>query len=157
MKTRKPTEICITIDTEFSIGGNFDNPRLSPIAEPIVLGTIDGKEHGLGFLLDSFAEFGARATFFVEALQTAYFGDEPMGTIAKRIAQAGHDVQLHLHPCWVHYEAAAESSPSGRRTIRARVEPTASWNTFSEPVSRHFPVGGSPPRSPSGPEILKSI
>ena len=104
MKLGKPTEVCITVDTEFSIGGNFDNPELSPVAEPIVLGAVDGKEHGLGFLLDSFSAFGVRATFFVEALQTAYFGDEPMGGIARRIIQAGQDVQLHLHPCWLHYE-----------------------------------------------------
>jgi hypothetical protein len=107
MNTPKPTEVCITIDTEFSIGGNFEDPGLMPIAEPVVLGPVAGKEQALGFLLDSFAEFGVRATFFVEALQTAYFGDEPMGTIARRIAQAGHDVQLHLHPCWLHYQTAA--------------------------------------------------
>jgi len=79
MKPAKPIEVCITVDTEFSIGGNFKNPELSPVAEPIVLGAVDGKEHGLGFLLDSFSAFGVQATFFVEALQTAYFGDEPMG------------------------------------------------------------------------------
>ncbi|MGB3745233.1 MAG: hypothetical protein WBD11_12015, partial [Xanthobacteraceae bacterium] len=68
----------------------------TPVAEPMVLGSVGGK--GLGFFLESLAEFGARATFFVETLQTAYFGDEPMGGIARRIAAAGHDVQLHLHP-----------------------------------------------------------
>jgi hypothetical protein len=113
MKTRKKTEVCITIDTEFSIGGNFENPELPPIAEPIVLGSIGGEEHGLGFLLDSFAEFGVQATFFVEALQTAYFGNEPMGSIARRIAEAGHDVQLHLHPCWLHYDAGSEVGLGG--------------------------------------------
>jgi hypothetical protein len=107
MNVRKPTEVCITIDTEFSIGGNFADPELTPIGEPIVLGTVGCKEHGLGFLLDSFSEFGVQATFFVEALQAAYFGDEPMGRIARRIADAGHDVQLHLHPCWLHYETVA--------------------------------------------------
>jgi hypothetical protein len=76
-----------------------------------VLGAVDGKEHGLGFLLESFSKFGVQATFFVEALQAAYFGDEPMGGIARRIAQAGHDVQLHLHPCWLHYESAATQEP----------------------------------------------
>jgi len=107
----KPTEVCLTVDTEFSIGGNFDNPELPPVAEPMVLGKIDGKEHGLGCLLGLLSEFGVRATFFVEALQTAYFGDELMGTIARRIADAGHDVQLHLHPCWPHYEAAPTQAP----------------------------------------------
>lgn len=104
VSARRPTEICITIDTEFSIGGNFADPRLAPVAEPIVLGEVGGKEHGLGFLLDRLCGSGARATFFVEALQTAYFGDEPMGAIARRIAAAGQDVQLHLHPCWLAYE-----------------------------------------------------
>ena len=88
MKSPKPTEVCFSVDTEFSIGGNFEDPNLSPIAERMVLGTIDGKEHRLGFLLDVFRKFGVQATFFVEALQAAYFGDEPMGGIARRIAQA---------------------------------------------------------------------
>ena len=79
MNTRKPIEVCITIDTEFSIGGNFEDPALTPVAEPMVLGSVGGKEQGLGFLLESLAEFGVRATFFVETLQTAYFGNEPMG------------------------------------------------------------------------------
>lgn len=111
MKARKPTEICITVDTEFTIGGNFYDPELLPVAEPIVLGEIDGEEHGLGFLINSFADVGVRGTFFVEALQTAYFGDEPMARIAERIAGAGHDLQLHLHPCWLHYEASAQPGP----------------------------------------------
>jgi hypothetical protein len=108
-KTHRQTEICITVDTEFSIVGNFENPEFTPIAEPIVLGRVGEREEGLGFLLDGFAEFGVQATFFVEALQTAYFGDEPMGSIARRIAEAGHDVQLHLHPCWLHYDAVARA------------------------------------------------
>jgi hypothetical protein len=113
MRDRKPIEVCITVDTEFSIGGNFRNPEMAPIAKPIVLGTIGGQEHGLGFILDSLAEFGICATFFVETLQTAYFGDEPMREIARRIGAAGHDVQLHLHPCWLHYDAPAKRGWDG--------------------------------------------
>src|SRR5260370_2589505 len=122
MNTRKPIEVCITIDTEFSIGGNFENPALTPVAEPIVLGSVGGKEEGLGFLLDSFAEFGIRATFFVETLQTAYFGDEPMGGIARRIAAAGHDVQLHLHPCWLHYEETEGPKPAPHDSCAGRTD-----------------------------------
>jgi hypothetical protein len=43
----------MTIDTEFSIGGNFADEQMLPVAEPIVLGSVGGREHGLGFLLDS--------------------------------------------------------------------------------------------------------
>ena len=36
-----------------------------------------------------------------------------MGEIARRIADAGHDLQLHLHPCWLHYEASAQLGSKG--------------------------------------------
>jgi hypothetical protein len=103
---------------------------LAPVAEPIVLGSVDGKEEGLGYLLDSFAEFGVHATFFVEALQTAYFGDEPMGGIARRISAAGHDVQLHLHPCWLHYERTEGPRPAPNDSCAGRTD--AELNYFFE-------------------------
>ena len=95
------TQICITIDTEFSIGGAFADPEArTPIGEPNVTCAVGGREQGLGFLLDTFARHGIPATFFVEALQTVWFGDAPMAAIVRRILDAGQDVQLHLHPCW---------------------------------------------------------
>ncbi len=96
------TEVCITIDTEFSIGGAFADPAgRRPIGEENVTCPADGRENGLGFLLDTFAEHGISATFFTETLQSAYFGDAPMGRMVERILRAGQDVQLHLHPCWL--------------------------------------------------------
>jgi len=98
------TEICITIDTEFSIGGAFANPsRYRPISNETVSCVVDGQEEGLGFLLRRFRDFGVHATFFVETLQTAYFGESRMGAIVERIAKEGHDIQPHLHPCWLHF------------------------------------------------------
>jgi hypothetical protein len=98
------TEVCITIDTEFSIAGAFADPRnCQPAGEQAVRCVVGDREQGLGFLLDSFAQAGIPATFFVEALQTCYFGDRPMGAIVERIVSAGHDVQLHFHPCWLHF------------------------------------------------------
>jgi len=98
------TQVCITVDIEFSIAGAFAAPdRYSPLADEPVECLVDGKEQGLGFILDSLARYDASATFFTETLQTAYFGDAPMAKFAKRIANAGHDIQLHLHPCWLHF------------------------------------------------------
>jgi peptidoglycan/xylan/chitin deacetylase (PgdA/CDA1 family) len=138
------TAVCITIDTEFSIGGAFDDAvRNSPIGEQVVLCAADGKEEGLGFLLDAFGEYGARATFFVEALQTVYFGSEPMGRIVSRIRGAGHDVQLHLHPSWLHFRnphgiasdrpkpndsCAGRSDDELDDMIRTGLEAFAQWN-----------------------------
>ncbi|MBM4254448.1 MAG: polysaccharide deacetylase [Deltaproteobacteria bacterium] len=96
-----PTEVCITVDTEFSIGGAFANPTANkPVGLQRVLCEVDEKEEGLGFLLDTFAAYGISATFFVEALNHCYFGDAPMQALAHRILASSQDVQLHLHPCW---------------------------------------------------------
>ena len=95
------TQVAITIDTEFSIGGAFGDPeRRTPVGIENVTCPVGGEEQGLGFLLDTFARHGTRATFFVEALQTSWFGDAPMGAVVERVLAADQDVQLHLHPCW---------------------------------------------------------
>ncbi|MGI9505101.1 MAG: polysaccharide deacetylase family protein [Geminicoccaceae bacterium] len=100
------TEIIITIDTEFSAGGAFEDPsdKTSPVGTPNVTGPVNGEEQGLGFMLDTFARHGATATFFVETLHIRHFGPEPMGQIARRIQAAGHDVQMHLHPLWLAFD-----------------------------------------------------
>jgi len=99
------TEVCITVDVEFSIAGAFSHPeRFKPIGHPVVRCMVDGRDEGLGFLLRSLSEFAVPATFFVEAMQTAYFGDGPMKEIAAEIVAAGQDVQLHAHPCWLFFE-----------------------------------------------------
>lgn len=94
------TRVCITIDTEFSIGGAFANPARSPIAEPMVYCKVKGRSEGLGFMLDMFRQYGIQATFFVETLQRQYFKHDPMRAIVREIRDEGHEVELHLHPCW---------------------------------------------------------
>jgi hypothetical protein len=99
-----PTQVCITVDTEFSIGGAFADPdRYRPLSRELVDCTVDGRAEGLGFLLRALREFRIPATFFVEVLQCFYFGERPMGRIVERIAHEGHDLQLHLHPCWLRF------------------------------------------------------
>ena len=98
------TEITITIDTECSIAGAFENPEENtPVAEQAIMCIADGKEQGLGFLLDTFSKYNITASFFVECAQYYYFGDEPMKTVMQRILDAGQDAQLHIHPCWLNY------------------------------------------------------
>ena len=127
------TKVFITIDTEFSIGGAFEAPQtVQPIGAQNVLCEVAGKSEGLGFMLDTFAAHGIRATFFMEALQTAYFGVEPMGALARRIASAGHDLQLHLHPVWTYFDhpqwqaQLAQVQPSDHLHSRT-IEQLAGW------------------------------
>jgi peptidoglycan/xylan/chitin deacetylase (PgdA/CDA1 family) len=98
------TRVCITIDTEFSIGGAFANAARVPVAEPNVWCNIKGRSEGLGFMLDTFRQNKVQATFFVETVQRAYFKHDPMRPIAQLIRDEGHEVELHAHPCWSLFE-----------------------------------------------------
>ena len=104
---RVRTQVCITIDTEFSIGGAFADPAARrPIGVANVTCEVRGREQGLGFLLDTFARHGTAATFFVETMNVHWFGAGEMRPIVERILAAGQDVQLHLHPCWAAFGRA---------------------------------------------------
>lgn len=92
--------VCLTIDTEFSIAGAFADPALRPIGEQMVRCEIDGRSHGLEFLLGCFERHGVVATFFIETVQRHYFLDDPMRAVVQRIASTRHELQLHAHPCW---------------------------------------------------------
>lgn len=128
MKTR----VFITTDVEFKIGGalSYGNNAV-PIGESAVHCFVDGRANGLGFILTTLAEYGFRATFFVEALNCIYFGPDPMGKIAREIYEAGQDVQLHLHPCWGYFrhpqwrEALREQKPNDNMAGRTAEEAEA--------------------------------
>lgn len=100
------TRVCITIDTEFSIAGAFSHPTLCPVAEPMVTCDVAGRSEGLGFLLATFRKHSIPATFFVEALNRHYFRHDPMAPIARRIHDHGHEIELHVHPCWSVFQHA---------------------------------------------------
>nr|WP_067297787.1 hypothetical protein [Marinobacterium profundum] len=110
MQTR--TQICITVDTEFSIAGHFQDPaRYAPLAEPVIYGDSRNKRQGLYFLLDTLARYELTATFFVECANYFYFGDEPMRSIVKQLQQASQDIQLHIHPVWLSFGQSREPFP----------------------------------------------
>ena len=98
------TKVCISVDTEFSIAGAFHDHSLAPVAEQRVWCVVNNKSHGLGFMLDCFARHRITATFFVEAMNRHYFKHDPMRPIAEQLHAAGHEVQLHVHPCWTVFQ-----------------------------------------------------
>ena len=109
------TEVAITVDVEFNIGGAFAEPSSRrPVGIESVECRVDGEPAGLNYILDTLERHGLRGVFFVEVMNTCYFGDLPMGEIARAIHSRGHDVQLHLHPCW-----AAFAHPDWQQRVRA--------------------------------------
>ena len=104
---KKPLEVTITVGTAFSIGGAFTEPdKYKPVGARSAM--CDGD--GLPFMLECFKQFNIKASFFIETGQACYFGDEPMAEIAKIIMDAGHDVQLLIHPCWYYYDESGKFS-----------------------------------------------
>ncbi|MDK6078663.1 polysaccharide deacetylase family protein [Massilia varians] len=149
------TRVCITIDTEFSIGGAFADATKTPVAEQNVWCKVKGRSEGLGFMLDTFREFQVKATFFVETLQRHYFVDaDPMRAIAQEIHEAGHEVELHSHPCWSLFEHAdwrerarstqgidnyhGRSTEDSIRLLQQGIETFAAWGL---PAPRAFRSG----------------
>jgi len=62
---------------------------------------------GLDFLLGCFGRHGVQATFFCrDGAGGHWFRDDPMRALARQIADAGHEVQLHVHPCWAMFRHA---------------------------------------------------
>jgi peptidoglycan/xylan/chitin deacetylase (PgdA/CDA1 family) len=93
-------QVSLTIDTEFSIAGAFADAQLRPVAEPVVWCDVNGKSEGLEFIFSCLRESRIGATFFVEALHRHYFSSDPMRPIVRRIEDEGHEIELHIHPCW---------------------------------------------------------
>jgi len=96
------TKVCISVDVEPSVAGAFANPsRFKPLLAEPVEGKVNGRSEALGFLLRTLREMDLRATFFVETLHPAYFGEEPMRRYVEDLLEANQDVELHVHPCWL--------------------------------------------------------
>lgn len=94
--------VCLTADIEFEIRGALTYPdRCSPVGAESVFRNADGKSQGLAPLVESLAEFGLPATFFIETMQVAHFGIDPMARVIEELRlHPLIDLQLHAHPCW---------------------------------------------------------
>ncbi len=93
------TNVLLTIDVEFSIGGHFQFPTNKPVpADRIIYCKINGKEYGINLIMDILDDYGMKGIFFVETESRFYFGESVVADIANHIQSRGHEVQLHTHP-----------------------------------------------------------
>jgi len=72
----------------------------------------EGSSHGLRFQLDRLGAQGLTAVCFVEALNAVAAGPDYLRRMVALIQEAGHEVQLHLHPEWL---SAMEAPPVPHR------------------------------------------
>ena len=103
--------IFITVDTECSIGGAFQNPSLKPVGDrKRIYGLFDGKYYGIPMIMDIAESYGLKLTFFVEAMNRLYFGDSMTGKVCEDILKRNHDIQLHNHPNYQNFSAENNSN-----------------------------------------------
>ncbi|GAB3100024.1 hypothetical protein GCM10027217_18830 [Pseudomaricurvus hydrocarbonicus] len=106
----------ITIDTEFSIAGHFQDPdNLKPVSHPLVYGETHSGQQGLGFILDTFSSYDVTGTFFVETANASYFGDGPIATVINDLQKANQDIQLHVHPVWLSFDKSVKAGQFPRQ------------------------------------------
>jgi peptidoglycan/xylan/chitin deacetylase (PgdA/CDA1 family) len=96
------TKVIFTVDTEPSIAGALADTRLKPLIHEPVWGEVKGRSEALGFLTRTLSRHQIPATFFVETLNSAYFGNQ-MRPYVEHLLDNNFDVQLHLHPVWLNY------------------------------------------------------
>src|SRR5580704_5237306 len=101
--------VYITIDTECSLGGAWENSNCRPVGpDRAVLGQIGSKFYGVPLIMDILEENGLRATFFTEVLVNDLLADSELSAAYSPIRVRGHDVQLHLHPVFHYYHLVTQ-------------------------------------------------
>src|SRR5271155_465858 len=102
-------QVLITIDTECSMGGAWEDPSLNPIdPERAVLGRINSHYHGIPLLMDILEKYELPGVFFIEVFAGLNGFFQELASAYSRIVQRGHDAQLHLHPIHLHYRQARD-------------------------------------------------
>lgn len=93
--------VYLTFDIEVWCNGWTDLDRAFPSSfERYVYGHSAHGDYALPKTLELLNQHGLQGVFFVEPLFATRFGQQYLDTIVGLIRDAGHDVQLHLHPEW---------------------------------------------------------
>jgi hypothetical protein len=94
-------KVYLTFDVEVWCDGWSDLDGRFPAAfERYYFGRSHAGSYALPKTLEIMNRHDVTGVFFVEPLFSARFGAPYLATVARLIADAGHDVQLHLHPEW---------------------------------------------------------
>jgi hypothetical protein len=97
----EPTRVYLTVDTECAEERVESERPIPPQGYELrVWGRFRNRSDALGITLFDhvLAENGLKATFFVEALGSYFFGLDGLREVCTYLKGRGHDVQLHAHP-----------------------------------------------------------
>jgi hypothetical protein len=115
LATPTKTNVYFTVDTEASMGGAWEDPRRRPVPAPQhVFCYVGGRPFGIPLIVEMMANYGLRATYFVETLATRVLGQDDTSSIFDFLLKQEQDVQLHLHPGFRYYAEQDQARIHGR-------------------------------------------
>lgn len=104
------TAILYTVDTELSPGFHRRGMSAADNLKRNVFGEVADGAWGIGYQMQQLNAHRLKGVFFVEALCAHVHGDDTLKHIVHPILEAGHEVQLHLHPEWLKWVDAGPGS-----------------------------------------------
>jgi len=108
------TNVYITIDTENSMGGAWDDPILQPVgSDRRIYCYINGKSYGIGWICEELNARKLKATFFAEVFGSLVFGKDETREWFQYLLDQGQDVQLHTHLNFYFFSQRVASGQNG--------------------------------------------
>jgi len=108
------TRVYLTVDTENSMGGAWDDVSKRPVpAERRIFCKIGERDLGIGWICDELDQRGFRATFFCEVLASLVLGEADTASYLNFLVARGQDVQLHAHPVFYFYRKYLDAVSRG--------------------------------------------
>jgi hypothetical protein len=118
------TRVYVTVDTENSMGGAWNDSSLGPVpSDRIIFCRRQGRDFGIGWMCGLLNERKLRATFFCETLAALVLGEDDTRGYIEFLLEQGQDVQLHAHPNYLHYAEYLQGGPAIIEDSLARLAP----------------------------------
>jgi hypothetical protein len=144
----KKIRVFITIDTETSMAGAWNNPAYEPLPFDLpVFGKIGARFYGIPLMMDILDAHGFRATFFTEMFCSYTLGPGEVERACSEILRRGHDCQLHLHPIYRFYRDAKAGKGRREMDFMFRLSPAEQREFIGEGVELFRKFTGKPPRA----------
>lgn len=101
LKSDEKLKVFLTFDVEIWCGDWDDiDGRFPQAFQRYIYGSSRAGNFALPKTLEILNANELKGIFFIEPLFAAHFGVEPLAEIVGLIRDAGHEIQLHLHPEW---------------------------------------------------------
>lgn len=111
-------QILFTCDTELSCGLFQRGTSLEDNLAQSIFGRTAGGEHGIAYQMRRLSAHGHRGVFFVDPMPACIYGLDAVRPIVDAIGEAGHEVQLHLHPEWLAFASSGPMAGMRRTSIK---------------------------------------